>query len=149
MNTITKAQTGVQRNFTLHINDYLSGSVFAVYKTPTQFHWNGIVRIETDKGIFEYKDESAKSSKKFITHAQLALWAFIEETGAKLPEKTVLTEAEQSDRSLEFIANDEGKRIPMSDLVKSVSLRAPKVTAEDLKDYDDTQSEEDKILFEG
>lgn len=144
---ITKTRTSENRNFTLSINNIVSGRVFAVYKTKTQFHWDGKVSITTDKGTFEYADAEAKSSSKFMTAANEALMAYLTSNNAKLPEKEVLTEEEASDRRVKFITDTAGKNIPMSDLVYAVKLPTPKITTEKLSDYEDVQSMEDKLIL--
>lgn len=147
MNVIIKNRTNENRNFSLTVNGFVAGRVFAVYKTPTQFHWDGKVKIDTTAGVFIYEDEAAKSSKKFLVAAHEALNTFLLESDALLPVKEELTPEEEMDRRVQFIKNREDKAIPMSDLVKQVRLSEPKVTADDLKNYDDTQSVEDQAIL--
>ena len=147
MNTIAKTRTHENRNFDLRIQGRIVGNVLAVYRTPAQFHWNGLVRVHTTNGIFDYRDEKAQSSKKFIIAAEKALEAYLLENNAVLPEHREPTKEEAADRVVKLLKNDEGNVIPMSDLVHAVKLREPKVTADSLNNYDNTETEEDKVLF--
>ncbi len=147
MNTILKNQTHQKRNFSLTVNGLVAGRVYAVYRTATQFVWDGLVKIETNKGTFLYEDAEAKSSKKFLIAAHEALNTYLVMNDAKLPTKEVLTLEQDADRSVEFLTNNENKVIPMSDLVKQIKLSKPRVTTEKLSDYDNTQSASDKVLF--
>ena len=147
MNTILKARTNENRNFSLTVNGFVAGRVFAVYKTPTQFVWDGKVKIDTTAGVFIYEDVMAKSSKKFLVAAHEALNKFLLDNDAMLPIKEVLTEEEELDRRVQFVKNRDNKSIPMSDLVKQVRLAEPKVTTDKLSDYDDTQSAADRAIL--